>query len=38
MSRYNYNCLDKYIRSKECYFCQIFSAYQLIDKIVKSLI
>ena len=38
MSRYNCNCLDKYIRSKECYFCQIYSAYQLIDKIVKSLI
>ena len=38
MSRYNCNCLDKYIRSKECYFCQIYSAYQLIDIIVKSLI
>jgi hypothetical protein len=38
MSRYNCNCLDKFIPSNECYFCQIYSAYQLIDKIVKSLI
>ena len=38
MSRYNCNCLDKYISSKQCYFCQIYDAYQLIDKIVKSLI
>ena len=38
MSRYNCNCLDKYISSKQCYFCQIYGAYQLIDKIVKSLI
>lgn len=38
MGKYNCNCLDKYLGFEECYFCQIYGAYQLIDKIVKSLI
>ena len=42
MNRYNCNCLyiclDKYPNPKQCYFCQIYYAYQLIDKIVKSII
>ena len=38
MSRNNCNCLNENnIYYKECYFCQIYRAYQLIDKIVKSL-
>ena len=42
MNRYNCNCLDicldKYPSPKQCYFCQIYYAYQLIDKIVISII
>lgn len=38
MYRYNCNCLnERCINYEECYFCQIYRAYQLIDKIVKSL-